>query len=74
MAQCAGNGNNMRADQLLTPGVLTNGLAIRNEVAQAISQIQIVAARTPGGKVQSANTLAAFLLDAASKLTALKVV
>ena len=63
----------MRATDLPPPGVLTNGLKIRNEVSQAISQIQVVAARTPGGKVQSANTLEAFLLAAAAKLAPLKV-
>lgn len=63
----------MRATDLPTPGVLTNGLKIRSEVSQAISQIQVVAARTPGGKVQSANTLEAFLLAAAAALAPLKV-
>ena len=63
----------MRTDELKTPGVLTNGLEIRAGVARAISQVQVAAARTPGGKVQSANTLQAFLLDAASKLAAYKV-
>ena len=63
----------MRTEDLKTPGVLTNGMEVRAQVARAISQIQITAARTPGGKVQSANTLEAFLLDAASKLAAYKV-
>lgn len=63
----------MRTEELKTPGVLTNGMELRAQVARSISQIQITCAKTPGGKVQAANTLAAFLLDAAAKLAAYKV-
>ena len=63
----------MRTETLKTPGVLTNGMEVRAQVARAISQIQITAARTPGGKVQAANTFEAFLLDAATRLAAYKV-
>jgi hypothetical protein len=61
----------MRIETLLTPGQLTNGIRLRTEAARAISSVEIVSGRTPGGKTQAAGTLSDFFLDCASKLTAL---
>lgn len=61
----------MRVETLLSPGLLSNGLRIRTEIAKAISAAEIISGRTPGGKSGTAATLQAFLTDAASKLSAL---
>lgn len=61
----------MRVETLLSPGLLSNGLRIRTEIAKAISAAEIISGRTPGGKSATAKTLQAFLTDAASKLSTL---
>lgn len=61
----------MRIETLLSPGLLSMGVRLRVEAAKAISAIEINAARTPGGKTQSAATLSAFFSDCASKLSGL---
>jgi hypothetical protein len=61
----------MRIETLLSPGLGTNSIALRTQAAKAISAAEIVAMRSPGGKTQSASTLADFFTDCASKLSAL---
>lgn len=56
----------MRDDQLKFPGTISRSLQLRNEVAQAISYIEVTAV---GGKQGEAAALKAFLDDASSKLT-----
>lgn len=61
----------MQASQLKSPGALSNGIALRQEAAKAISSLQIVAANSPDGKAAAAAALAAFFTDCAAKATAL---
>lgn len=61
----------MRLETLLYPGNPANGFMLRNEAAKAISSVELVAGRTPGGKIQSAKTLADFFTDCASKISTL---
>jgi hypothetical protein len=61
----------MRLETLLYPGNPANGFMLRNEACKAISSVEIVAGRTPGGKIESAKTLADFFTDCASKLSTL---
>lgn len=62
----------MRETTLPGPGVISQGHELRRVAAQAISQIEIVAARTPGGKTRAAATLAAFFTAAAATLDNIK--
>lgn len=61
----------MRIETLLSPGAISQGLQLRTVAAKAISSIEIVAGRTPGGKTSSAAQLAAFFTDCASKVSPL---
>jgi hypothetical protein len=61
----------MKVNDLLSPGLLANGIKLRVEAAKAISHVQIVAGRTLGGKYPGAATLSAFFTDCASQLSAL---
>lgn len=61
----------MRADQLPTPGPVTFGYQIRNQAAQAISQLQIAASRIPGNKAPGAKQLKAFFTACATACDAL---
>jgi hypothetical protein len=56
----------MRDDQLKFPGTISRSLHLRNEVAQAISHIEVTAV---GGKQSEAAALKAFFDDASAKLT-----
>ena len=55
----------MRDDQLKFPGTISRSLQLRNEVAQAISYIEVTAV---GGKQSEAAALKAFFDDASAKL------
>lgn len=61
----------MRVETLLSPGLLSNGYVLRREAAKAISAVEIVAGRTPGGKTKTAASLGAFFTDCASKVASL---
>lgn len=62
----------MRLQSLLyVGGVISNGIKLRVEANKAISTIETVAGRTPGGKTGSAKLLADFFTDCASKLSTL---
>lgn len=61
----------MKINDLLTPGVLSNGIKLRIEAAKAIGSLEVTAMRTPGNKVSSAKVLADFFTDCASKLSTL---
>lgn len=50
------------------PGLLSNGLALRREVAKALGAAQIASMSTPGGKSALAGTLQQFFLDCADLL------
>lgn len=58
----------MREDKLLSPGGIHGGFLLRREAAKAISSIEILASRTPGGKTAAAKELSAAFTDWASKL------
>lgn len=62
----------MRETTLPGPGVISQGQELRRVAAQAISQIEIVAARTPGGKTRAAATLATFFTACATALDNIK--
>ncbi len=59
----------MRSESLIYPGNLPLAHDLRQRVAAAITGVEIVAARTPGGKTAQATLLQTFLLDAANKLS-----
>jgi hypothetical protein len=61
----------MRDSTLLSPGLLSQGYNLRRIAAAAISSVEIVAARTPGGKTQQAAVLSAFFTNCATQLTTL---
>jgi len=61
----------MRETTLPTPGPLTAGHELRRKAAMAISQVEIVARRTAGGKTRAASTLATFFTACASALSAI---
>jgi hypothetical protein len=61
----------MRLETLLSPGLLSNGVHLRREACKAISCVEIVCGRTPGGKTTSAKALYDFFNDCASKLSSL---
>jgi hypothetical protein len=61
----------MRLSSLPTPGQYTNAIQLRHAASRAISHAEIVAARTPGGKSRSAQTLKDFFDACSSALTAL---
>lgn len=61
----------MRVDTLPAPGVLGNGYQVRHEAAKAISQVEITARATPGGKTQGAVKLKAFFDACSSALSSL---
>jgi hypothetical protein len=62
----------MRESTLPSPGVISMGHKLRREAASAISFIEIVAARTPGGKTRAAASLATFFTACATALDDLK--
>jgi hypothetical protein len=61
----------MKINDLLSPGILANGIKLRVEAAKAIGSVEVTAMRTPGGKISSAKVLADFFTDCASKLSGL---
>lgn len=61
----------MRIETLPAPGYLSNGITLRREAAKAISVIEIVAGRTPGGKTTNAKTLSDFFTACVTALSAL---
>lgn len=60
----------MRHTTLPSPGAFVKGHEIRMQAAQCISQAEIVASRTPGGKTRGAATLKAFFDACSAALTA----
>lgn len=56
----------MRDDQLKFPGTISRSLQLRNEVAQALSYIEVTAI---AGKQSEAAALKAFFDDASAHLT-----
>ncbi len=60
----------MRVTALPSAGRLSNGFKLRTEAAKAISAVEIVAMRTPGGRAEEAGELAAFFTAAAAAATA----
>ena len=60
----------MRVDTLLSPGILSNGIRLRTEMARAISAAEIASAQAADGKSTLAATLVAFLQDCVAKLPA----
>lgn len=61
----------MRITDLPSPGMGTNAIPLRNVAAQAISQIEVIAGKTPGGKLIRAKTLSDFFTACASALSTL---
>lgn len=61
----------MKINDLLSPGVLANGIKLRVEAAKAIGSIEVLCNRIPGNKSPSAKALADFFTDCASKLSTL---
>lgn len=61
----------MRIENLLSPGLYSNGIKLRTEAAKAISAAEVTAMVTPGGLNPSAGVLAAFFSDCAAKLAGL---
>jgi hypothetical protein len=59
----------MRHTTLPSPGAFVKGHEIRMQAAQCISQAEIVASRTPGGKTRGAATLKAFFDACSAALT-----
>lgn len=57
----------MRADQLKSPGILSNGQSLRHQAAHAMSRAEINLSHGAG---ESATVLAAFFTDCAAKLAA----
>lgn len=64
-------GNTMRIETLPSPGLLTNGVRLRTEVAKAISSVEINAMHTPGGKVPGAKVLSDFFAAGVTALASL---
>jgi hypothetical protein len=58
----------MRDTNLVSPGVLSNGFQLRREAAKAISTVEILASKTPGGKTAQAARLSAFFTSCLSAL------
>ena len=62
----------MKTTDLPTSGAMSNGIALRTELAKAISGLQIVAARSGTGKAPGATQLAVCLTAALAAVNALK--
>jgi hypothetical protein len=62
----------MKATNLPTPGILSNGICLRTEAAKAISSLQIAASRTQGGKAAGAEQLEEFFTACAAAAALLK--
>lgn len=58
----------MRVTSLPSPGNYSNSQDLRTDAAKAISHVEIVAAKTAGGKTTSATTLRAFFSACATAL------
>lgn len=50
----------MRITGLPSPGLMTDGIKLRTVASKAISQAEVTAKHTPGGKTRSAKTLSDF--------------
>jgi hypothetical protein len=61
----------MKINDLLSPGLLSNGIKLRVEASKAISSVQIMAMRTPGGRSQTAKGLSDFFADCVTKVAGL---
>lgn len=61
----------MRIETLASPGVLSNSMRLRTEAAKAISIVEIVAGRTPGGKTTTAKVLYDFFASCVTALSTL---
>lgn len=62
----------MRVSSLPSPGLLTNGIMLRTEAAKAISSVEIVSSKYPGGLSGQATKLHAFFTACASAIAALR--
>lgn len=60
----------MRIETLKSPGLLSNGIALRSAAAKAISQVEIYTGKIGGVANDKATLLNAFFLDAAAKALA----
>lgn len=61
----------MRIDALPSPGILTQSIRLRTDVAKAISAAEVNAMHTPGGKTTSAKVLSDFFSAAVTALAGL---
>lgn len=59
----------MRDTSLPSPGQLSQSMNLRRAAAAAISSVEIVAGRTPGGKVSTAKPLSDFFTACATALS-----
>lgn len=61
--------NHMRYDTLPSPGIFTNSIKLRQELAKTISAVEIAAGYAVGGKPSEANKLDAFLVAARAAIS-----
>ncbi len=62
----------MRVSNLPSPGILANGILLRREAAKAISSVEIVSSKYPGGLSGQASKLHAFFTACATSIAALR--
>lgn len=62
----------MRLENLPSPGLLPNAIDLRSAAARAISNVEVTAARTPGGLTSGANGLHTFFTACAAAVAALR--
>lgn len=62
----------MRLDNLPSPGIVSNGIRLRTEAARAISSIEIVSSKYPGGLSGQATKLHTFFTACATAIAALR--
>lgn len=62
----------MRIENLPSPGHLSNAIYLRTAAAKAISNIEVVAGKTPGGKVSTANSLHTFFTACATAVNGMR--
>lgn len=62
----------MRVSNLPSPGILANGILLRREAAKAISSVEIVSSKYPGGLSGQATKLHGFFTACATAIAALR--
>lgn len=62
----------MRLENLPSPGLLSNAIGLRAAAARAISNVEVTAARTPGGLTSGANQLHVFFTACATAVAAMR--